>query len=140
MKVLKTTGYIIILVLIVIQFVPVDRSNPPATHNVKWDSPQTQTIFKKACGDCHSHETEWPWYSRIAPVSFMLAKHVKDGREKFNISNGNLDDADEAAEYVEKGKMPMGVYLPLHPEAKLSPEEKQAFIDGLIRTFGEAKD
>jgi mono/diheme cytochrome c family protein len=140
MKKIKVILYILAAILIVIQFVPANRTNPAVTHKVVWDSPQTQDIFKRACADCHSNETVWPWYSRVAPISFMVANHVNEGRAKFNISDGNLDEAKEAAEAVEKGAMPLGSYLPMHPEAKLSPKEKQTLIDGLIRTFGVAEN
>ncbi|MFO7445186.1 MAG: heme-binding domain-containing protein [Ignavibacteriaceae bacterium] len=127
---------VIIVLLIGIQFIPVDRSNPPVIYNVKWDSQQTQEFAQRACYDCHSNETNWPWYSYTAPASWFLASHVSEGREHMNFSTGKLDDAGEAAEEVELGKMPLKSYLLLHGEADLTEEEKKAFIAGLKKTFG----
>ena len=117
------------IVLIAIQFIPVDQSNPPVSadpaipFNVK-------TILQRACYDCHSHETRWPWYSRVAPISWLLAHDVQEGREHLNFSTWTELPAQEIAENieeiweeVEEGEMPLWFYLPLHPEARLSSED-----------------
>jgi len=126
-------------IFVLIQFIPVERTNPPVTANPPWDSPQTKELARRACFDCHSHETKWPWYSYVAPASWLVTKDVNEGRQHFNISVAKMGEADEAAEAVEKGFMPMSIYLPLHPEAQLTPEEKQALIIGLTKTFGTEK-
>ena len=115
------------------------RTNPPVEHEVAWDSPETKAVFQRACADCHSHETTWPWYSKFAPVSWRVIEHVEEGREHFNISMSDMGDADEAAEVVEEGEMPLDDYVKRHPEAQLTPKEKIAFIAGLVATFGEEK-
>ncbi len=130
---------------IAIQFVPYghDHENPPVVAEPQWDSPQTRETFMRACGDCHSNETKWPWYSNIAPISWFVTHHVEEGREHFNVSmwgHQKKNKGDEAAEEVREGDMPLKSYLILHPEARLSKEEKARFIEGLIRTFGEEKD
>ena len=112
------------------------HSNPPVTHTVQWDSPKTKELFSKVCADCHSNETKWPWYSYIAPVSFVINYHVQEGREHFNVSNNILKEAHEAAEEYEEGKMPESGYLQFHPEAQLSSEDREALITGLKATFG----
>lgn len=129
----------LLLLFFLIQLVPYGRahSNPPVQATPQWDSPVTERLFARACQDCHSHETEWPWYSNIAPVSWLLENHVNEGRQKFNIHiPGFGKDADEAAETVEEGKMPDRSYLPLHPQARLSETEKQQLVSGLQATFG----
>ena len=113
-----------------------ERSNPPIENQVQWDSPQTQEIFYRACADCHSHETKYPWYSYLAPASFLVAQNIEEGRLAFNISFEDMGEAEEAGEEVLEGKMPPNDYLLLHPEAKLSDSQKQKFAKGLIQTFG----
>lgn len=113
------------------------HSNPPATHTVQWDTPKTKELFSKVCADCHSNETKWPWYSHIAPVSFVINHHVNEGREHFNVSDNTLKEAHEAAEEYEEGKMPESGYLQFHPEANLSAEDKEALLKGLQATFGK---
>ncbi len=136
MKKLKYIFYALIVLFVAIQFIPVERTNPPVTQNVKWDSQKTEATAKKACYDCHSNETVWPWYSYVAPIKFLVSKDVNEGREHLNFSTGNLEDADEAAEEVQKGKMPMKIYTFTHPEAVLNDQEKNEFIIGLKNTFG----
>lgn len=92
----------------------------------------------RTCGDCHSHETKWVWYSHIAPVSWLVQKDVMEGREHFNVSawDRGHGDADEAAEEYERSQMPLWFYTPLHSEARLSSEERTALLTGLRATFG----
>ncbi|WP_345970223.1 heme-binding domain-containing protein [Sulfurimonas sp. HSL1-6] len=127
-----------------IQIIPFghDHTNPPVMAEPAWDTPQTRTLFMRACADCHSNETVWPWYSHVAPVSWLVAHDVEEGREHFNVSLWGVqkkNDGDEAAEEVEENEMPPLVYLPTHPEARLTPEEKTALIAGLKATFGTEK-
>lgn len=136
----KVLGTLVILGVIgfaVIQLIPVDRSNPPVVNEPKWDSPQTKALVERACFDCHSNETKWPAYSYIAPVSWLVADHVHEGRDKYNLSDWmhHPVEADEIIEEIEEGKMPLPSYLILHPEARLSPAEKKLLIAGLEKTF-----
>jgi hypothetical protein len=91
----------------------------------------------KACGDCHSNETVYPWYSKIAPVSLLIEDDIRDGRRHFNISEWDKSarGGDDAAEEVQKGSMPIGLYLLMHSEANLNAAEKTKFVEGLQRTF-----
>ena len=116
------------------------HTNPPVTHKVAWDSPKTEQLFQRVCADCHSHETKWPWYSHVAPMSLAIVHHVNEGREHFNVSAGILDEAHEAAEEYEEGDMPESGYLTFHPEASLTSEERAALIQGLKNTFGKGHD
>lgn len=145
-RILRWTGGLVLGLLLLIQFVPYGRNhtNPPVRQEPVWDSPQTAALARRACFDCHSNQTVWPWYSNIAPVSWLVQNDVDEGRRKLNFSEWDLPqkEADEAAEQVQKGKMPPWFYLPPHPEAWLSAEEKQAFIRGLQTTTGanESRD
>ncbi|MBK8207167.1 MAG: heme-binding domain-containing protein [Planctomycetes bacterium] len=123
-----------------IQLVPYgrDHTNPPVTAEPAWDSPRTRELAKAACFDCHSNETVWPWYSHVAPVSWLVQRDTDEGRRKLNFSEWDKPqkEADEAAEAVREGEMPMWIYLPAHPEARLSDADKQALINGLEATMG----
>lgn len=123
-----------------IQLVPYgrDHSNPPVTSEPQWDSTATRELAKRACFDCHSNETVWPWYSHVAPVSWLLQRDVDEGRSKLNFSEWDKPqkEADEAAKEVREGEMPPWFYLPTHPEARLTDAEKQALIAGLEATIG----
>lgn len=136
-------GLISILVLFVlIQFIPYGKNhqNPAVVAEPKWDSPATRTQFMTSCGDCHSHETKWPGYSEIAPISWVVYQHVEEGREYFNVSNWGhqkKNHSDKALKKVKQGQMPMKQYLLFHEEAKLSKSEKEIFMEGLKATFGE---
>lgn len=118
-----------------IQFVPVSRTNPPVATTPAWDSPRTERLARVACYDCHSNETRWPWYTRVAPVSWLLVNHVNEGREHFNLSRAPVGHGDDAADEVRDGGMPLWSYTLLHPEARLSPDDKAALADGLERMF-----
>ena len=131
--------------LLVIQVVPYGRNhiNPAVIAEPAWDSPQTRALFFRACADCHSNETVWPWYSNVAPISWLATRDVIEGREKFNVSEWGRqaeNEADEAAETVQKNEMPPWFYLPPHPEANLTAAERQQLINGLIATFGSEGD
>jgi len=142
---MKKILLITVLILVAIQLIPYgkDHTNPPVVAEPKWDSPQTRALFMRACGDCHSHETKWPWYSKIAPVSWLIYHDVVEGREHFNISawgHQKKNKGDEAAEELEEGEMPLKPYLLMHPEARLDKHEKSLLIEGLKKTFGEKKE
>ena len=79
---------ITVIVAVAIQFIPVDRSNPPVEEEIVV-APQIQAVLKRACYDCHSNETIWPWYSQVAPASWLLAWDVHEGREELNFSTWN---------------------------------------------------
>lgn len=124
-----------------IQVVPYgrDKRNPPVQAEPAWDSARTRELFSRACKDCHSNETVWPWYSAIAPASWLIYRDVSEGRSHFNVSErgGAQEHGGDAAEMVRKGEMPPWQYRPAHPEAWLSEAEAAALIAGLDRTFGD---
>ena len=124
------------VLFIAIQFVPYgrDHTNPAGGRAIAWDSPRTQQLMTGACMDCHSNETKWPWYSNIAPVSWLIQKDVEDGRRELNLSTGQGDPG-EMVEAIREGSMPPWQYKPLHPGARLSAGEKQDLITGIRATF-----
>lgn len=133
--------FFLILVGVVIQFVPYgkDHSNPPVAGEPQWDSPRTQELFERTCGNCHSNKTTWPWYSSIAPVSWLVQNDVDEAREHFNVSmwgEQQRNMGSDAAAELREGEMPPWVYLLGHPEAKLNDSEKAELVNGLIATFG----
>lgn len=131
------TGLLILVVAA--QVVPYDRDhdNPPVTAEPAWDTSATRELARRACFDCHSNETRWPWYSNIAPLSWLIQRDVEEGREELNWSEWDPDsEGDESAETVIEGSMPPGTYSLLHPEARLSDQEIDALVAGLVATFG----
>ncbi len=127
--------------LLGIQLIPYGRNhtNPPVLAEPPWDSPRTREIFFRACADCHSNQTVWPWYSHIAPISWLIAWDVQKGRGEFNVSEWiprDSEGGEDAAETVQEGSMPPWFYTLAHPTARLSGTEKQVFIQGLMVTFG----
>ncbi len=121
-----------------LQLVPYGRAhtNPPERVEPAWDSPATRALAVRACFDCHSNETVWPWYSHVAPLSWSVQEHVDEGREKLNFSTWNRpqEEAEEVGEVIEEGEMPLDNYLWIHPEAKLTDAEKRQLVAGLTRT------
>jgi hypothetical protein len=130
--------------VVAIQLIPYGRAhaNPPIESEPPWDSPMTRELAVRACFDCHSNETRWPWYSNIAPVSWLVQRDVDRGRARANWSEWGAnpeDESGESAETVIDGSMPPRVFTILHSEARLSDEEVEALIAGLEATFGPAE-
>lgn len=122
----------------VIQLVPYgwDRSNPAVAADTPWNSPRTATLVRAACYDCHSNETVWPWYSKVAPLSWLSVYDVEKGRDELNFSQWpNIGETDDLGEYTREGEMPPLQYKLLHPEARLSDSEIQELIAGLRATI-----
>lgn len=141
----KTIAVAAIAAIVGIQFIPYgkDHTNLPVMSEPQWDSEQTKELFNRACADCHSNETKYPWYSNVAPVSWLVAHDIEEGREHFNVSLWGIqkkNEGEDAAKEVREGKMPMWIYTLTHPEARLSETEKQALISGLEKTFGTEEE
>ncbi len=142
---LKAISAAVILTAVAIQFIPYGKNytNPPVMSEPQWDSPKTKELFNRACADCHSNETKYPWYSKIAPVSWLVMHDIEEGREKLNISMLGLQKKNkvkDAADEVKEGEMPILPYLITHPEARLSDAEKKELIGGLEKTFGKEEE
>ena len=140
MKFIKIVFIILSVAFIIAQFVPVDKSNPKFDTKldlINMENPPENIaqILRTTCYDCHSNETVWPWYSNIAPVSWVVAKHVEEGRDNFNFSFwGEYDQDDksyaveEIIEEMEEGDMPIPGYDLTHPDAKLTMEQKESLF------------
>lgn len=129
--------------MLLIQLVPYgrDHDSPPVVAEPAWDSPQTRELTVRACFDCHSNETVWPWYSNIAPVSWLMQRDVDEGREHLNYSEWNRpQEGGEVAESVREGSMPPRFYLLTHPDARLTDAEIAALAAGFTATIGAAVD
>ncbi|MCS6965217.1 MAG: heme-binding domain-containing protein [Candidatus Kapabacteria bacterium] len=128
---------------LLLQLLPYGREfeNPPVVQEPPWDSPHTRELFFRVCKDCHSNETEYPWYAWIAPASWLISHDVRRGREHFNVSEWHRpqDDAEEAAQEYRKGAMPPRLYIWLHPKASLAAEDRQGLLRGLEATFGTGR-
>ena len=128
-----------VLLVLAIQAVPYGHGhdNPPSTSAMVWDSSRTEELVRRACYDCHSNETRWPWYSYLAPLSWRIQHNVNAGREDLNFSRFDLpqEEAHESSEEVEEGEMPPWEYLILHPAARLTDAERRDLVRGLKRTL-----
>ncbi len=136
-KIFKGAVLALAALFVVIQFVGPDTTNPPvdAARTIQANTqitPEVAAIIVRACGDCHSHQTRWPWYSHVGPISWFLADHVNDGRKHLNFSEWATYNPkrmskklEEMRDEIEKGGMPLKSYLLLHPEARLSQDDIQ---------------
>jgi Haem-binding domain len=129
------------VLLLLIQLVPYGHrhSNPPVVREPQWDGPGTKELARRACFDCHSNETTWPWYASIAPLSWLVVHDVEDGRRKLNFSDWQgghrkAEAAKRMRKEIQEGDMPPLPYWLAHPQARLSAEEKQRLIQGLEET------
>jgi hypothetical protein len=130
-RALVTSGLAIAALLILIQLVPVDRSNPPLAAELQAPA-EVAAVLRAACYDCHSNETRWPWYSRLAPASWLVARDVDEGRSRLNLSQWGAYEptrrerlAEEMWEQVAEGEMPPALYVLAHPEARLSASDRE---------------
>jgi hypothetical protein len=132
-----------LLILIAIQFVPIDRVNPPVEVEVPAPA-NVRAILRRACYDCHSNETVWPWYSQVAPFSWLLAHNVREGREELNFSTWNripiqkqVKKLQESWKEVADEDMPPWDYLGIHRDATLSAEDRTALRNWALSTASE---
>jgi hypothetical protein len=129
-----------LVVLLVLQFVGPARTNPasdPANSLATKVTipPDVNALLTRACRDCHSNATRWPWYAYVAPVSWLVISDVNHGREHYNLSNWTetseegADLLDEMCQEVKEGKMPLPRYLLMHSEAKLTDADRKLLCD-----------
>lgn len=140
-KALKIIAAVVVLAFVGIQFVRPERTNPPVDPSRTLESnekvpPQVQSILERSCKDCHTHKTEWPFYSNIAPVSWSVTDHVNHGREELNFSEwakyspeARERKLEEICEEVEEREMPHPQYLWIHRDAGLSQSDIRAICD-----------
>jgi len=140
-KVLLRAGLGLLLVAVLLQLLPFGRlgANPPVTRDAPWPNGRARELAVAACYDCHSNQTRRPLYSRVAPFSWLVARDVEQGREKLNFSTweGSGGDARDAAETIVEGSMPPRRYLPLHPDARLTEDERRLLVQALEGMGGD---
>jgi Haem-binding domain len=129
-----------VLFSLAIQAVPYgwDHTNPAVRQEPSWDSVRTRSLAVRACFDCHSNQTTWPWYSSIAPTSWLIQHDVNEGRRKLNFSEFDRPQrtAPDSAKQTRSGEMPPWYYAFHGGEARLSPAEQRDLVLGLEATFG----
>jgi len=141
---MRKLGYValgLLILFLLVQLVPYGRShtNPSTRQEPPWPSPAVRELTVRACFDCHSNEVRWPWYSHVAPVSWLVQWDVDQGRADLNFSEwatGREQEADDLAEVVRDGSMPVWQYLILHPDGRLSGDEKDTLAAGLTTLQG----
>lgn len=139
-----------VILFVLIQFIPYghDHTNPPVVAEPNWNSPQTRELAVRACFDCHSNQTVWPWYSNVAPLSWLIQRDVNEGRQRLNFSEWNVPQSGGGegregregggmARQIDSGRMPQWYYIVLHPSAGLTAQEKQELIQGLTTFAGQ---
>ena len=137
-KIVLWVAGILLVAFVLIQFVPYgrDHSNPPVTAEYPWKSAEAKAVAEGACYDCHSNETAWPWYTNVAPSSWLVQRDVEEGRENLNFSEWPAGAeivsegiGQQIAEVVAEGEMPPFQYKIMHGAARLSDAQRQLLID-----------
>ncbi|HXE43277.1 MAG TPA: heme-binding domain-containing protein [Candidatus Baltobacteraceae bacterium] len=140
-RIIKWIFIALVAVFVVAQFFNPPRSNPPVKNDfiaATKPPPEIAAMFRASCYDCHSHETTWPWYSRIAPISWTVAQDVDYGRGNLNLSDWPTNDLTRAAkkmeimsEDIQEGDMPMKKYTLIHRDARLTENQRKQLADWL---------
>lgn len=140
-KVVPVFFAVLVIAFFGAQLVPVEKTNPPVVEDVATPA-DVKAILRRACYDCHSNETDWPWYASLAPSKFLVARHVEDARGEMNFSEWNRHDTAErkrllllSKERILAGEMPEEPYVALHRQARLSAEDRRvlfSWIDDVV--------
>ena len=127
------TGLVVGVVLALMQLVPYGWShdNPPVLRDAPWPDAASGDVARGSCYACHSNETDWPIYSYVAPMSWLVRNDVDRGRDEFNFSRWDPDEADDAIEVIEEGSMPPDRYVLIHRDARLSAPERNTLLRAL---------
>jgi hypothetical protein len=136
----RSAALVLLLGMAAAQLIQPNTINPPVNPTKSiWNDPNVDPkvadVLRRACADCHSHETEWPWYAKISPVSWFVARHVQDGRAKLNLSDWtpSTDQMEEIYDSIAKAKMPLPGYSVMHPGARLSQADRdtlRSWVEG----------
>jgi len=141
LKIFKMVVLVLVVLFIGIQFIRPAETNPPIDPARTIEAraqvpPNVMDVLNRSCNDCHSNKTVWPWYAQFAPVSWLLVDDVNEGRRHLNLSDWAAYDSTRAprklaqmCEEVEHGDMPLWFYLPLHPKAKMTDQDKKTLCD-----------
>ncbi len=140
-KIIKTVSMVIAILLVITQFFPIDKTNPPvdtAQDFIQNTKPPTEiaAMLKTACYGCHSHTTKYPWYTNIQPLAWWIKGHVDNGNKHLNYSTWSTYSAkkkahkiEEMVEMVEGKEMPMLSYMVAHNEAWIDAGQRKALVD-----------
>lgn len=140
-KILKWTAIALGVIFAALQLVRPARTNPPVDQSRTLQAharvpPEVASILDRSCNDCHSHQTRWPWYSNIAPVSWFVINHVNEGRDEMNFSDwAQYSERQQAGlmqqicREITSGAMPLRSYLRMHHNAELSGEDVKTLCD-----------
>jgi mono/diheme cytochrome c family protein len=140
---LRIGALVVAGLFVLIQAVPYgrDHTNPTPTKQVQLPTAAQRELFATSCQDCHSFQTEWLWYSNVAPASWLIQSDVEEGRDRLNLSTWDRPqpDADEIAEVIAEGEMPPLKYRisPYHWNAKLSDADKHVLIGGFRALYAQ---
>ncbi len=134
-RVVRWAAGIGLVVFVALQFVPYGwgHPNPPVTQDAPWPDAESERIARQSCYACHSNETDWPAYSYVAPMSWLVRSDVERGRDELNFSTWDRDDgeAEDAAEVIVEGEMPPDRYTMIHRGATLTDEETERLVAAL---------
>jgi hypothetical protein len=140
-KILKWIAIVLVIIFVGLQFIRPAKTNPPIDQAQTIEAQtqvtaQVEAIFDRSCNDCHSNKSRWPWYSNVAPVSWLVIGHVNDARKAMNLSEWGKRDRDRQSKKLQQmcdevtdGAMPLASYTPLHPGSKLSPDDVKTLCD-----------
>ena len=143
-KTIKLTALLLAIVFVALQFFQIDKSNPPIVQAetleaITYVSPDVSIIFGKACNDCHTNKTIYPWYAYVQPAGWMLKDHIDEGRRRLNFSkfatydsNKRSKKLEDVCEQVQSAEMPLPSYTWIHRDAVLTDSEKQALCDWTV--------
>lgn len=142
-RTLLTVGAVLLGAFLLLQLVPYGwtHSNPPVTSAAPWPNAEAEAIARQSCYDCHSNETEWPAYSYVAPMSWLVRSDVDAGRAEMNFSEWDPQDnkADDAVEEIDEGSMPLSKYTAIHRGAELTAEEKATLSAALDQMASDGR-
>lgn len=144
--VLLGIGAIAVFVILLTVVALMLETNPPVTKEPNWDSPQTKALAQRACFDCHSNQTQWPWYDKMPVGSWIAVFDTLRGRRALNFSEWGTQTqrgeggeggrgGDDMGRVIQNGSMPPSLYTMMHPNAILNDQEKQQLIDGLAKSL-----
>lgn len=153
-RLLLTIGGLLVVGFVVLQVFPIGSvfasmqrvDNPAARQSFDWPSAEVDDIMRRACYDCHSNETVWPWYGNIAPGAWLMTRHVNQGRTHLNFSELDWGQIADAADFLEHARfhiytdMPPRAYKLLHPDAILTDEQRELVLADMVTLLGISAD
>ena len=143
-RIMRWPVAVLAVAAVAIQFVPYGwwHENPPVIQDAPWPDAASEAIARESCYSCHSNETNWPLYSYVAPMSWLVRSDVEAGRDEFNLSDWSEDGdhADDAIEMIQEGAMPPDTYTMIHRDAALTAEERDILVQALMTMSADDRD